>query len=263
MSILLLAVLFISCNNSATEPQGKTFTVMFDTGDGASKVDTQTVSENGLARKPDDPTKEGFLFVRWSVAQDGKAAFDFGNNKITADTVIKAVWIKYYNIGENGPAGGYIFYVNPNRATDDWVYLEAAPKDISEKKKWNYSGKAVNTGTAIGKGITNTYELGTDCPAAKACEDYECKNETTGVKYDDWFLPSIDELVVMHNNLRAKDSGGTWEDDTNGTYWSSSAGTDAENKNAMADGFAATTSSGGAEILRTNENFVRPVRFVK
>jgi hypothetical protein len=44
-----------------------------------------------------------------------------------------SVWLsaREYAAGDTGPAGGLIFYVNPNFAADGWRYLEAAPFDQS------------------------------------------------------------------------------------------------------------------------------------
>ena len=33
---------------------------------------------------------------------------------------------RIYSVGDAGPAGGIIFYVNPNYDDDGWMYLEAA-----------------------------------------------------------------------------------------------------------------------------------------
>ena len=48
------------------------------------------------------------------------------------------MWLptREYAPGDVGPAGGYIFYVNPNSAKDGWRYLEAAPFDQSAGAKW-------------------------------------------------------------------------------------------------------------------------------
>lgn len=42
-----------------------------------------------------------------------------------------SVWLptREYEPGDTGPAGGFIFYKNPNSAADGWRYLEAAPVD--------------------------------------------------------------------------------------------------------------------------------------
>jgi DUF1680 family protein len=48
------------------------------------------------------------------------------------------VWLSTagYSIGDVGPAGGFIFYENPNHNRDGWRYLEAAPFDQSAGAQW-------------------------------------------------------------------------------------------------------------------------------
>ena len=155
-----------------------------------------------------------------------------------------------YEIGEVGPAGGYIFYDcdadNDSGNADGlissecgWRYLEAAPSDLNDRYKFGYyrtsssgSNLTVGTKTTIGTGKANTEALvkamgetaytsysGTDkgIYAAKACDDYSIT--VNGVVYDDWFLPSKDELALMHDNLYAKGLGSFAYYDY---YWSSS-----------------------------------------
>jgi hypothetical protein len=123
-------------------------------------------------------------------------------------------------IGDTGPGGGIIFYVNPDGFTmtdtgEECHYLEAAPSDMTESLAWASLGSGYPDGTAggIGAGRKNTaLILATDAeaPAAKAC-----KNLTVGEK-DDWFLPSKDEL---HELCKNRDSVGI---PSTGWYWSSS-----------------------------------------
>jgi len=70
------------------------------------------------------------------------------------------------------------------------------------------------TSTAIGTGYANTYTYmtGTEHPAAEVC-----RNATHG-GYDDWFLPSLDELNQMYINLYTQGVGGF----SDYGYWSSS-----------------------------------------
>ena len=103
-----------------------------------------------------------------------------------------------YNIGDTGPAGGLIFYVNPNYKTDGWYYLEAAPSDQSTGILWDY-GRDVATGataTVVGTGQANTQTivkvLGAGSYAAQLC------NDLAQGGYSDWFLPSKDELDLMY-----------------------------------------------------------------
>jgi hypothetical protein len=130
-----------------------------------------------------------------------------------------------YNIGDTGPAGGFIFYINPNYENDGWKYLEAAPSDFLGSKndfliQWDYRDQnhpvTGATGTAIGTGMSNTQKIvdiqGSGNYAAKLCDDLMLNG------YNDWFMPSKDELNLMYENLYLNGFGGFTYDD----YWSSS-----------------------------------------
>jgi hypothetical protein len=122
-----------------------------------------------------------------------------------------------YSIGCIGPAGGFIFYINPNYKTDGWRYFEAALEDQSNGIEWD-DGDWVSTWTKteIGTGKENTQTivevLGEGSYAAQLCNDLIIEG------YNDWFLPSKDELNLMFENLRVADLG----DFTGDWYWSSS-----------------------------------------
>jgi hypothetical protein len=133
-----------------------------------------------------------------------------------------------YTIGSGGPAGGYIFYDKGNYS-DGWRYLEAAPvSNEFSGRIWGGYGTAIGgTGTAIGTGAGNTEKIvakfGNTEPfrnktdyAAKLCADLVVVTE--GKLYDDWFLPSKDELNQMYQMLKKKSLGGFSFD----IYWSSS-----------------------------------------
>ena len=138
-----------------------------------------------------------------------------------------------YNLGDQGPGGGWIFYINPNSATEGWTYLEAAPTNVpdnSTMRNWA-TGTGINIsglGNGIGTGRSNTtLILGGDpgAPAALAADTYNIN----GVS--DWFLPSIDELDRMMSVLYvggpiegislAANTGGF----PIGRYWSSTQST--------------------------------------
>jgi hypothetical protein len=111
-----------------------------------------------------------------------------------------------YNIGDRGPAGGFVFYV-----TDGGLHgLEAAPVDQSEGSAWGCDGDNVAEaiGTAIGTGAQNTeaivsFECNDGSPAALAATGYELNG------YSDWFLPSKDELNMMYHELADTDNNDT------------------------------------------------------
>lgn len=136
------------------------------------------------------------------------------------------VWLSTagYAPGDTGPAGGYIFYENPNYAADGWRYLEAAPFDQSEGATWGCFRRSVAgaRGTAIGTGKQNTLDMLAGCnePGTAA---YLCANlSVNGVR--GWFLPSRDELALMYRNLKAAGIGDFRDGGVadNFTYWASS-----------------------------------------
>lgn len=68
----------------------------------------------------------------------------------------------------------------------------------------------------IGSGNQNTINIVNGCSeegiAAKICSDLDLNT------YNDWFLPSIDELALMYTNLKENNLGGF----ADVSYWSSS-----------------------------------------
>ena len=136
------------------------------------------------------------------------------------------VWLstRDYTVGDIGPAGGLIFYVNPNVESDGWRYLEAAPFDQSAGTKWGCFRRMITgaRGTAIGTGKQNTAEMLAACAepgsAAQICDSFIL----SGIR--GWFLPSRDELAAMYRSLKAtgaadfRDAGLP----DNFSYWTSS-----------------------------------------
>ena len=173
-----------------------------------------------------------------------------------------------YKVGGQGPAGGIIFYdVDADNASDNpdgliaydcgWRYLEGAKNDAtynaSDSIAWSNQGVASGLGTAIGTGKTNTLQLleekkksttGLTYPAAEACDAF---GDTTD--FDDWFLPSKDELNLMYINLQK-----TRRIIGSNTYWSSS---EYDGDTAWKQYFWDGSQSNAA---RGNANDVRPIR---
>ena len=168
-----------------------------------------------------------------------------------------------------GPAGGYIFYQGL-LYSGEWRYLEAAPWFL-EKYIFGYdrthsdgSNLFLNTETGIGKGKSNTVTLvgamgetaytkstgdtTTGQYAAKICSDH-----VVG-EYDDWFLPSKDELNKMYENLRQKGIGDCHSD----YHWSSSESDTSGNVNAWSHWFQGGNQR--EDISRDIKHMVHPVR---
>lgn len=125
-----------------------------------------------------------------------------------------------YNIGDRGPAGGWVFH-DKGVFSNGWRYLEAAPNDIGPAQ-WGALGTEVGgTNTAVGTGRANTQRIvpvlsrTSEDGAALLCSSLNING------YTDWFLPSKDELNLLYVNLKVNGLGGFG----NILYWSSSENT--------------------------------------
>ncbi|TXL07175.1 hypothetical protein BMR07_05520 [Methylococcaceae bacterium CS1] len=160
-----------------------------------------------------------------------------------------------YEVGGTGPAGGLVFY-----ATDGGRHgIEASPTDQGQSEWGCYNTEFEGvTGTAIGSGAANTKIISeSNCVgrysysgeiAARVSNNYELNG------FDDWYLPSRDELYLMNKDLIAKDLGGF----KGRSYWSSSNYT----ISSRPDEFAWIQSFGGDNygVSRFGELSVRSIR---
>jgi uncharacterized repeat protein (TIGR02543 family) len=120
-------------------------------------------------------------------------------------------------IGKVGPAGGFVFH-DKGSVSNGWRYLEAAPVNQASSVWSNVNAAAMGgAGTAIGTGAFNSIltmkQAGHASSAAQVCDAYSTTYDS--IVYDDWFLPSKDEVNAAHSNLSATDFD-------IGAYWSSS-----------------------------------------
>lgn len=210
---------------------------------------------------------------------------ELGANRI-GFTTVKAKdnnFIAQYKVGDTGPGGGKIIYVNtsgfeiltdPQNPTKARIahYIEVGPEDVAggAPVTWASEGSifSKNNGIAtypqFGAGLYNTsFILRTtdpvvnpgdpDAPAAKACDEYVRNG------FNDWYLPAQDELMQIRsyvlNNPNDPITGGM----RNKKYWSS---TDTINawpvcieKTANASG-----RSTGSKFDDAHRYYVRPVR---
>ena len=146
-----------------------------------------------------------------------------------------------YSVGDTGPGGGTIFYVattpfacGPTLASS-CTYLEAAPSGwntgtdpILTWANTDNEGTAVGssgspetaTATGIGWGYRNTRAIilqGNADTATSAAALADSHTVTvSGVVYDDWYLPSSEELDQLYLE---RDTVGGFVDEY---YWSSS-----------------------------------------
>lgn len=122
-----------------------------------------------------------------------------------------------YQIGEKGPAGGWVFYVTNGglRGLEaSLVNLTTAPWGCFRS---NLQGA---DGEGIGTGATNTADILTFCPETPIAADVAIFYTLNG--FSDWFLPSKDELELMYLNIgQGSTTIGNVGGFSNISYWSS------------------------------------------
>ena len=122
-----------------------------------------------------------------------------------------------YKIGDTGPGEGIVFYDKGNNS-GGWRYLEVSTEEQAYIRKWGCTGKTIKDarGTKPGTGRENTLAIIKNCdqPIIAANLATTC----TGGEKDDWYLPSIDELKLINENLFTRGMGNI---DMNCAYWSS------------------------------------------
>jgi hypothetical protein len=125
--------------------------------------------------------------------------------------------------------GGVVFYVAPSPTDldgdgNDDQGLVCAISDQSSGAEWGcyLTGISGAGGNGIGSGADNTSDILADCSqsgiAAKLCDDY------TGGGYNDWLLPSKDELDEMYQNkatINATAGANGGSSFASAYYWSS------------------------------------------
>jgi|21_taG_2_1085346.scaffolds.fasta_scaffold00438_2 hypothetical protein len=118
--------------------------------------------------------------------------------------------------------GGLLFYIDEEAGTG----LVAAMEDLPGTYEWGCSYQNVSgaDGQDIGTGLQNTMDITNQgcatqnggVTAAQAALDYESGG------YNDWFLPSLDELEEMYNTIGNGGPEGNIGGFSSSGYWSSS-----------------------------------------
>lgn len=127
-----------------------------------------------------------------TLLNEGKTPKELFNGNIPLDSL----YGKQYE-------GGLIFYLN----IDNGSGMVAAIGNQSVGAEWGCFNDDIDgaTGEAIGTGAQNTTDIVNGCIevriAAKICDELILNGKA------DWFLPSIDELILMHDNLHMNGHG--------------------------------------------------------
>ena len=238
----------------------KTYGVTFNSN-GGSVVTTQTINHGEKALEPTKPVIKNAYNCKLEGWYTDNSTFNnkwvFSGNTVTDNVELYAKWIPY-ELGDVGPGGGKIFYrdskgftVTVDEVSETCYYLEASPKSLG-CQEWSSTSAIGDTGAEIGTGKQNTKIIATklnrlsllDWYAAQVCDNY------TNNGFDDWFLPSKEELNQLYINKNYVGNLGTYE------YWSSTQG--GIKGNAWFQQF-----SGGNQVLAidlTTGKYVRAIR---
>ena len=142
--------------------------------------------------------------------------------------------------------GGILFYLNPNKVGGGLIVIS---DDLSTSYAWGCVGVNISgaTNTGVGSGTANTEAIVNTCSvksAAKLCDDLVYGT------YSDWYLPSMDELRIMYNNIKVTDL----EKFSSGYYWSSNQ---KDANTAYRYGFL---GGNDGEADKSTEHYVRAIR---
>ena len=238
--IFLLIILLTGCvppagsSGGGSDGGGIIYTVSYD---GNGNTDGSTPSPAGYAINSTVTAAENsgnllrinvsgvsYKFDNWNTKANG-TGIDYeagtGTFTITSNITLYAQWVPY-SVQDVGPAGGYIFY-DKGDYTDGWRYMEAATEDFFNGIGYSWGTDGVDVGAdgyALGDGHINTINIVINDPAsdtaADRCVNYSINNG--GIIFDDWYLPSDDELILMYSVLYLNGLG----DFIGDIYWSSS-----------------------------------------
>ncbi len=140
------------------------FTVTFDS-DGGSEVAAQSVNRGEKVTKPENPTKEGFVFEKWvtqttdnagTAAETTETEWDFEKDTVTSDITLTAKWkIVAFTVTFDSDGGSEVAAQSVNRGEkvtkpdsptkkgytfDKWVV-----KDAEKVSAWDFDNDTVTS----------------------------------------------------------------------------------------------------------------------
>lgn len=123
---------------------------------------------------------------------------------------LETLLLPRYALGDTGPAGGIVVHITDNGRHG----LEAAPNVAYYQAPWGCQGQDIVTSVEIGAGQVNTTaHLNACLDGDSVYNAFETARDFSVLGFNDWFLPSINELALYFNY-----SGGV----SGADYWSSS-----------------------------------------
>ena len=127
-----------------------------------------------------------------------------------------------YKVGDTGPGGGIIFFVDRFDEYTGFTYLEVAPSSTHVTRTWAPAGSPSYTSVlarGLGAGYQNTLDIVARGPtdAATSAVKY-CADLTSGGQ-SNWYLPSLSEMTMVYHVAHL--DLGVAGFDGGGTYWTS------------------------------------------
>lgn len=114
------------------------YTVIFESN-GGSVVEKQTVADGQKVSKPEDPTKEGFVFERWYTDSGMTTAYDFGS-EVTKSFTLYAKWtekdadpvpeISFQDVPSDAWYAEYVTYLTEKSIVSGKTANTFAPNDF-------------------------------------------------------------------------------------------------------------------------------------
>ena len=166
-----------------------------------------------------------------------------------------------YKVGDTGPGGGVIFFVDRFDEYTGFTYLEVAPVGTEVQRTWatgaNWTALVSGADSrALGGGYQNTLDIVAQAGnVAATCAAAYCADLTSGGQ-SDWYLPSWAEIKMVNDVVHLGLSVGGFVFATSGLtyYWSST-------ENKATDGWSWDFYYGFLGGGPKNETYyVRPVR---
>jgi len=205
-----------------------TFTVTFNSNGGSAVPPRTGLSSGSRITAPATPLKSNGTFGGWYKEAGLINAWNFATDTVTSNITLFAKWNTAFNIGDRGPAGGIIFYVEPagfnlyqgtndNIALDTYTtayYLEAWTANEGPLR-WSWSNDPTTPETYtnvletkqaynpmdptqwIGYGLRNTRLIVAALNANGETGRAAQVASTIKGGFNDWFLPSVNELNAM------------------------------------------------------------------